>query len=73
MRNYKIMDGSLTVEAALILPIVLLLFAFVMQAGISLYSECGDTALSVEKEGGPETIKIFYQWNRTGKGGEDED
>ena len=32
--------GSLTIEAALVVPLVLALFAFAMKSGIQMYTEC---------------------------------
>ena len=39
--------GSLTIEAALVVPLVLALFAFAMKSGIQMYTECRDTALAI--------------------------
>ena len=33
--------GSLTIEAALVVPLVLALFAFAMKSGIQMYTEIG--------------------------------
>lgn len=42
--------GSLTIEAALVVPLVLALFAFAMKSGIQMYTECRDTALAIGQE-----------------------
>ena len=39
--------GSLTIEAALVVPLVLALFAFAMKSGIQMYTECSDTSRNV--------------------------
>ena len=44
--------GSLTIEAALVVPLVLALFAFAMKSGIQMYTECRDTALAIGQEQG---------------------
>lgn len=52
--------GSLTVEAALVYPIVLLLMIFTMQTGLGMYTECRDTAVSILEEQDLDIIKKFY-------------
>lgn len=60
------MEGSLTIEAALILPLVLFLFLTVTKAGIMLYMEYQDTVVSVMEEKEWDTIRNFYIWNKSG-------
>ena len=55
-------NGSLTIEAALILPILLMLFALAMDGGIRLYQECQNTAISVREEEEIDIINMFYNW-----------
>lgn len=65
--------GSMTVEAALILPLLLFLFAMVMERGIEMYTECCNTAVSVYEEQEPDIVKSFYLWQRIGDITEDGD
>lgn len=57
MRHVK---GSLTVEAALVYPILLFLMIFTMQTGLWMYTECRDTAVSILEEQDLDIIKKFY-------------
>ena len=63
--------GSLTIEAALVVPLVLALFAFAMKSGIQMYTECRDTALAIEQE--IEAVKMFYSWQEAGELFQNED
>lgn len=56
----KPVKGSLTVEAALVYPILLLLMLFTLQTGLCMYTECRDTAVSILEEQDLDIIKIFY-------------
>ena len=58
--------GSLTIEAALVVPLVLALFAFAMKSGIQMYTECRDTALAIGQEQEIEAVKMFYRWQEAG-------
>ncbi|MBO5068951.1 MAG: pilus assembly protein [Roseburia sp.] len=58
----KKVNGSLTIEAAMILPLVLMLFAMAMNGGIRLYQECRDTAISIREEEEIDVITMFYNW-----------
>lgn len=58
----KMIDGSLTIEAALILPLVLMLFVLAMNGGIQLYQECQNTAISIREEEEIDIINMFYNW-----------
>ncbi len=66
-------EGSLTIEAALILPLVLSLFLMTARAGIMLYMEYEETSVSILKEKEWDTVKYFYMWNKIGEFMEDED
>ena len=61
--------GSLTIEAALVVPLVLALFAFAMKSGIQMYTECRDTAQEQEIE----AVKMFYRWQEAGELFQNED
>ena len=58
--------GSLTVEAAFVLPFLLLVFGMVMSSGINLYTECMDTAAAIRDEQEFDAVGAFYQWQRVG-------
>ncbi len=58
--------GSLTIEAAIILPLVLLLFGAAMDGGIQMYTECRDTAVSIAEEKEIDTVKLFYRFKALG-------
>lgn len=58
----KKVSGSLTIEAALIIPLVLMLFMLAMNEGIQLYQECRDTAVSIREEEEMGVINMFYNW-----------
>lgn len=60
------MKGSLTVEAAVILPLLLFLFGIAMQGGIDLYKEVKNTSVLIEQEEKINTVKSFYQWKMLG-------
>lgn len=55
------MTGSITVEAALIVPILLLVFGIVMQKGIDLYTE---TKIMAVKQVETEYWDIVKEFNR---------
>ena len=65
--------GSLTIEAALVVPLVLALFAFAMKSGIQMYTECRDTALAIGQEQEIEAVKMFYRWQEAGELFQNED
>lgn len=56
----KSVKGSLTVEAALVFPVLLFLMIFTMQMGLQMYTECRDTAVSILEEQDLDIIKQFY-------------
>lgn len=70
MRTEK---GSLTVEGAIIFPIVLALFLVTMQTGITLCGECRETAAWMVEEEKQDTIKLFYICKLAGEAIKDED
>lgn len=65
--------GSLTVEAAIILPLLLGLLGLVMSSGIQMYTECRDTAVSILEEPDLDIVKTFYRWQEIGDIVGDED
>lgn len=46
----KKVNGSLTVEAALVFPVMLMLFAGTMRLGIELFEECKEEAYMLQQE-----------------------
>lgn len=66
MWNGKV-RGSLTVEAAVVVPLVLFVFALAMQSGLSMYTECRDTAVLIQEERKPDVVKMFYRWREAGE------
>lgn len=69
----KMKKASLTVEAAIIFPIVLALFLLTMQTGIDLYEESRKTAELMMEEENQDTVKLFYRWNLLGEAIKDGD
>lgn len=59
--------GSLTVEAAIVVPLVLFVFVLAMQSGISMYTECRDTAAAIREEEELDIVKLFYRWREAGE------
>jgi hypothetical protein len=55
--------GSLTIEASIIVPMVLAVFAMAMRGGINLYQETRDTAVTIAAKESPDILKRFYEWN----------
>lgn len=64
----KVVPASLTIEAAIIVSMLLILFGAVMKSGIMLYTECRDTAAAICAEPELETVKTFYLWQNVGDG-----
>ncbi len=69
----KKVNASLTVEASLIFPLILLVFVLAMSGGIQMYEECRDEAAAIGAEGDFDTIKWFYKWQGVGEIIENED
>ena len=63
----KRVRASMTVEASLILPLVLFLFGLVMQMGIAMYEESRDTAAAIQEESDIEIVETFYRWKKVGE------
>ena len=58
----KKVNGSLTVEAALILPMMFLVIGLAMDGGLQLYRECCKTVAAVSEEEDFEVVQLFYHW-----------
>lgn len=67
------LTAGLTVEAAVIVPLLLFLFGMAMRCGIQLYTECRDTAVVVQNEQKLEIVQEFYFWQGIEEIGRDED
>ena len=65
MRKTKV-QGSLTIEAALVMPLVLLVFGLAMSSGIMLYTECRDTSADIQEEKEFDAVEAFYRWQGIG-------
>lgn len=63
-RNVK---GSMTVEAALILPLVFAMFGLAMVSGLRICEECKATAIRIREEQEPDIVKEFYIWKELGE------
>jgi hypothetical protein len=57
-----VMRGVITVEASLVMPIVLSVFVLAMYAGISLYASVRDTARAIVREQSADIVNEFYQY-----------
>lgn len=54
--------GSLTVEAAMIVPLVLTVFMLAVKGGVALYEETKELTTEIKQEESPEVLKHFYRW-----------
>lgn len=54
--------GSFTVEAAIIVPMVLTVFVLAIRGGVALYGETKELAVEIKQEESPEVLKHFYRW-----------
>lgn len=61
------MRGSLTIEAAIIVPMLLMVFALTMESALTMYDECRETAALIMEEPEPDTVKLFYRWKAAGE------
>lgn len=57
----KKLNASLTIEAALVVPMVIFLFAITMQTGLRLYTESKDLALAIAQEEDFDAVEMFYR------------
>lgn len=54
----------MTVEAALIVPLVLTVFTLTVNAGICLYTECTEMAEAAMAEEDVDAVELFYTRER---------
>lgn len=60
MKQWKT-KAVLTVEAAVLIPALIFLFAIVMRTGMALYVETKEISSQVITQSEQEILKIFYQ------------
>ncbi len=60
-------DGSLTVEASLIIPLLLFLIVIAIRGGVDLYLECRATVECLEQEPPLDAVGLFYLWKEAGE------
>ncbi len=60
-------DGSLTVEASLIIPLLLFLIVIAIRGGVDLYLECRATVECLEQETPLDVVGLFYLWKEAGE------
>ncbi len=60
-------DGSFTVEASLIIPLLLFLIVIAIRGGVDLYLECRATVECLEQEEHLDAVRLFYLWKETGE------
>lgn len=66
-------NGSLTVEAAIIFPLVIAVFIIAVNGGISLNQDVRETVAGIEDKEDINTVKMFYRWKVLGELLGDED
>lgn len=59
-------QGSFSIEAAIIFPMLMFLFAITIQCGIQMYTECRDMAIGIQKEEELDIVAMFYRYQRIG-------
>lgn len=64
MRRVK---GSFTVEAALVLPMILMVFVLAMSGGIRLCKECVDEVVQIRQEKEFDAVQWFYRCKQIGE------
>lgn len=62
----KKMNGSMTVEAAIMIPMLLFLVASAIDGGVEMYLESQNSVLSLEKEEKIDVVELFYLCNVIG-------
>lgn len=67
LRDRAMLQGSLTIEAAVIVPMLLMVFALAMNSGLVMYEECRETAVAIMEEPEADTVKLFYRWKEAGE------
>ena len=56
----KKVAGSLTVEAAFMMPLLLAVFLLAAHSGILMYMECQNIVSELKEEKSIDTLKLFY-------------
>lgn len=56
----KSVRGSLTVEASIMIPMLLFLLAGAIRISVEMYLECRDMVVALEAEEEPDTLQLFY-------------
>ena len=62
----KKVRGSLTVEAALMIPLVLFLTVTAVRGGVELYQECRATVQALEAEQEIQIVRLLYLYEGIG-------
>ena len=66
-------NGSFTIEAAVVVPMFLFLFVIVISCGVEMYTECRDMAVEIQQEKELDTVTLFYRYQMIGDMVEDGD
>lgn len=66
-------QGSFSIEAAIIVPMLVFLFVITINCGIQMYTECRDMAIGIQKEEELDIVTLFYRYQRIGDMVEDGD
>lgn len=69
----KKIQGSFSIEAAIIVPMLVFLFAITINCGMEMYTECRDMAIEIQKEEELEIVTLFYRYQKIGDMVEDGD
>lgn len=66
-------QGSFTIEAAIIVPMLVFLFAITINCGLEMYTECRDMAVKIQEEEELDIVTLFYRYQKIGDMVEDGD
>lgn len=69
----KKIQGSFSIEAAIIVPMLVFLFAITINCGIEMYTECRDMAIGIYEEEELDIVALFYRYQKIGDMVEDGD
>ena len=69
----KKIQGSFSIEAAIIVPMLVFLFAITINCGMEMYTECRDMAIEIQKEEELDIVTLFYRYHKIGDMVEDGD
>lgn len=64
--DMKKVKGSLTVEAAIVIPLLLFLVVAAIDGGVEMYLECRNTVAALEEEEKTDTVRLLYLCNGIG-------